>query len=572
MEYAAICHKANKRYCYAVEKNQFIVRIRTKRDDVKRIVLHTQDKYLAMRQIDTAETWEMKRVSFDRYHDYFEAQIPMDVVCLRYFFELEGADGVISYYGNHRFYPELIDNQQYMFDCPQNLREEELFQIPGWAQGKVVYQIFPSRFAATADVPKELWYKAPIEAWDELKGNLRGITEHLEYIRNLGADVVYLTPIFQSSSQHKYDTIDYFRIDPDFGTLEDLQELVKRAHELGLRVILDGVFNHTAPEFFAFEDVRKNGENSIYKDWYYIQQFPLRAEYGEKPTYKCFAYFGGMPKLNLGNAETEKYVIEVACYWLRTCGIDGWRLDVGEEVSHRLWKKFREAVRNINPEALLIGETWYYADDFLEGDEWDTIMNYDFYLAVRDFVAEEKMTASQFVETIGFLRGNIHKNVFPIFWNLIDSHDTERFLYACGGRKDKQRFAAALQLLLPGMPMIYYGDEYAMTGAGDPDCRRGMVWDEEYQDQKMYEWYRILLSARHQYPALTHGEITTLFADDETGLITMIAEQDDSCVTVLFHGADGTAEAGAYAGRQDVLTGQSFDGILQPFQTVLLPG
>ncbi|MDY6242786.1 MAG: alpha-amylase family glycosyl hydrolase [Lachnospiraceae bacterium] len=147
-----------------------------------------------------------------------------------------------------------------MFDCPQNLREEEMFEVPEWAANKVVYQIFPSRFAATEPVDKELWYKAPITPMDDLHGNLRGIIEHMDDIQNLGIDVLYMTPIFQSNSCHKYDTTDYYQIDPSFGTTEDLKELVQKAHERGMKVVLDAVYNHTGREFFAFADILENGE------------------------------------------------------------------------------------------------------------------------------------------------------------------------------------------------------------------------------------------------------------------------------------------------------------------------
>ena len=152
-----------------------------------------------------------------------------------------------------------------MFDCPQNLREEERFVTPGWAENKVVYQIFPSRFASSREVPDALWYKEPISLRDNLHGDLRGIIDHLDHMRELGVDILYMTPIFRSDSCHKYDTIDYYTIDPSFGTKEDLQELVDKAHSMGMRVILDGVFNHTSREFFAFADIQKT--NGIPNTW-----------------------------------------------------------------------------------------------------------------------------------------------------------------------------------------------------------------------------------------------------------------------------------------------------------------
>ena len=328
MEYSAIFHDMDKRFSYAVDKDLFVIRVQVKKDDMKEVILHYEDKYIPMERKDTRKTVPMKKVAVSQFHDYYEAQINMHLICLRYFFEFTDTQGEKVYYGNYEFDKECITNRDRMFDCPQNLREEEMFEVPEWAANKVVYQIFPSRFAATEPVDKELWYKAPITPMDDLHGNLRGIIEHMDDIQNLGIDVLYMTPIFQSNSCHKYDTTDYYQIDPSFGTTEDLKELVQKAHERGMKVVLDAVYNHTGREFFAFADILENGEKSKYRDWYFIDGFPLKSEWGEIPNFKCFGYYGGMPKLNLKNPEVEKYITDVACYWIKECDIDGWRLDV----------------------------------------------------------------------------------------------------------------------------------------------------------------------------------------------------------------------------------------------------
>lgn len=243
----------------------------------------------------------MRLAVTDNTLDYWEAELTMDVICLRYWFELTDTRGETLYFANYQFSGEGLSDVNTMFDCPQCLREEDRFLLPAWAENKVVYQIFPSRFASSQKVPSRTWNKAPITAWDDLRGDLRGIIDHLPHLTELGVDVLYMTPVFRSDSCHKYDTIDYYTIDPSFGTKEDLTELVDKAHALGLRVIMDAVFNHTSPEFFAFADVKRNGPASRYLDWYYVDGFPLHARRGEKPNFKTFAYYGGMPKLNLRN-------------------------------------------------------------------------------------------------------------------------------------------------------------------------------------------------------------------------------------------------------------------------------
>lgn len=569
MEYSAILHDMDKRFCYAIDKGLFVIRIQVKKDDIKEIILHYMDKYISIELKDTRKTVPMKKIASSQFHDYYEAQIRMDMICLRYFFEFTDMHGEKAYYGNYEFSKECITNIDRMFDCPQNLREEEMFEVPGWAANKVVYQIFPSRYAASQPVDKELWYKAPITFTDNLHGDIRGIIDHLDYIRDLGIDVIYMTPIFKSDSSHKYDTIDYYQIDPSFGTAEDLRELVQKAHHYGMKVVLDAVFNHTGRDFFAFKDILENKEKSKYLDWYFIDKFPLDNESGQAPNFKCFGYYSGMPKLNLKNPEVEKYVTDVACYWLKECDIDGWRMDVGDEISHYFWKHFRRAVKAVKKDALIIGEIWHYAGDFLEGDEWDTVMNYPFYLNLIDLLADEKIDVSRFIQNLGYMKGRLNKKCYPLMWNLIDSHDTARFLHLCNN-KQKQHLAAAFQLLMPGMPMIYYGDELAMPGANDPDCRRGMYWDEEYRDNEMLEWYKRLIQVRRTHACIVEGELAETITRDEDGTIVLIRKNTEETIALIFNCSNDTKEFNEYAGQYNLLGESVFDGKVEGYDAAVL--
>lgn len=567
MNCGAIAHMPDSRYCYCIEPGRFLFRLQAGRDDLAEVKLHYRDKYIPVRFFDTRAAIPMRRVCQDGCHDYYEAELTMDVVCLRYYFELISHDGQRLFYSNCRFLTEAPDDIDRMFDCPQNLREAERFQIPEWAKNKVVYQVFPARFASSQPVDEDVWYQSPMDAVTDLKGDLKGIRQNMPYIKDLGVDVLYLTPIFQSRSTHKYDTIDYYTVDPAFGTNQDLIGLVEDAHRMGLRVVLDGVFNHTAPEFFAFQDLEKNWETTSYRSWYYSKGKPVRPKsWTEKPNYKCFSYFGGMPKLNLDNPETADYFINVALYWLRTAKIDGWRLDVADEVSHYFWRKFRAAVKAEFPDALIVGEVWHYAADFLQGDAWDSVMNYPFLNAAMDFVAKETISASQFLEELGFLRGNLNNACLPVLWNLLDSHDTPRALYRCGENKKKMKLMAALQLLLPGMPFIYYGDEVGMTGGADPDCRRGMLWDEKRQDKEMLEHYRSLIRVRKAHPCLTEGDAEEITARDKDGLLIIRR----GGLMLLFHGRAGALSLPEYSGMTDLLTGSVFCGTLGDYQAVVL--
>lgn len=571
MIYAAVRHEPTRRFCYSLAPGRFRFCLQTAKDDMRHVWLFCRDKYLPLELKDTRRLIPMKKVACDGIRDYYEVEMEMDVVCLRYCFKLEDTAGIQVYFSHNGFDQEIPSDIERMFDCPQILREEEQFVTPQWAKHKIIYQIFPARFATTKDVSEQDWYQAPITNEVELGGNLAGITAKLPHIRELGAEVLYLTPIFRSNSVHKYDTIDYYQIDPSFGTEEDLIFLVNRAHALGLRVILDAVFNHSSVDFFAFRDLRENEENSPYRSWYYPKSFPLTAD-GPVPTYTCFGYYGYMPKLNQRNPKTAEYFINVGLYWLRKAHIDGWRLDVGDEVVHAFWRKFRTAVKAEFPDALIVGEVWYQAPDFLEGGQWDSLMNYPFYRAVMDFVARGSISASRFLDQLGSLRGNTPAGAFPLLWNIIGSHDTPRLLHNCGGNKDKHKLAAALQLLMPGMPMIYYGDEVGLDGAGDPDCRRGMLWDEKRQDREMLLWYKSLIRVRKENPAITQGETLRMEARDQDGLILISKLLDGRKVTLLFHCGEGSANVAELMGKTDMLTGQLFRGTVEGYTALALRG
>lgn len=570
MEYAAIRHFADKRYCYAMAKGHFLIRLEVKKGDAAKVILHTRNKYLPLSYMDTRQAQPMEIACSDNYLDYYEAEVEIDVVCLRYFFQIEDRTGKTVYYGNHNFYNECITSIDRMYDCPQTLREEERFELPAWAENKVIYQIFPSRFATDKEVPEEIWYRTPIDNKADLKGSLRGIIRHFDHIRNLGVDILYMTPIFRSDSVHKYNIHDYYQIDPAFGEKEDLKELVKLAHEAGMYVILDGVFNHTGIDFFAFRDIREKEEKSAYLDWYYIESFPLVMEWGKRPSYKTFSYAGYMPKVNLENREAADYFINVAAYWIRECDIDGWRLDVADEIGHRFWKRFRREMKAVKKDVLVVGEIWHYAGDFLEGDEWDSVMNYPFYDSMVDLVAREEAAPSAFLGSRNFVKGNLNRCLEGYLWNFIDSHDTARFLHSAGNDIKKQKLAAAIQLLLPGMPMIYYGDEAGMEGGPDPDCRRGMLWDEDRQNLECLEYYRRLIRIRHDFPGLTKGKLVKEEADDDKGILYMERRWEGGSLIVIFHVRKGEAALPGLEGRQNLITGQGFSGTLGDYEAAVL--
>ncbi len=575
MEKAAILHYMDGNYCFMNAGGEYVFRIRTKADDALKVIFHGRDKYIHMLKSSDKKMAEMPKVATDGIVDYYEIAVPLDMICFRYFFELIDKDGKSLFYGNYTFWEKKPKEISQMFDCPLKSKEEDRFLVPKWAKGKVVYQIFPDRFAGGEKVNEKLWYDSPMKNWRAMYGgNLKGITDKLEYIKDLGADIVYMTPIFLSGSNHKYDTTDYFQIDPGFGTKEDLKELVDKAHSLGMYVMLDGVFNHTAMDFFAFADLRQNGENSAYKDWYYPKSFPLKSTFGQKPNYLCFGYFGGMPKLNTSNKEVQKYIYDVVTYWMKECNIDGWRLDVGDEISHGFWKWFRKEIKAFKEDALIVGENWFFAPAYLQGDEWDSLMNYHFRDALLGFVGDGTLSATEFAGRMGHMRGSIHPETYDVLWNLIDCHDTPRFMHIVKDSKRKQLLAASIQILSHGCPMIYYGDEVGMTGGKDPDCRRGMLWREELQDKDIFSYYKKALALRKSEPCIVEGAQKILLTDDEHGIVIEERSLEDNKnvrkVVIIYHNENKAVDVPQYAGKYNLLKEGIFDGTVKAYETVVL--
>lgn len=537
MNFASILHRPNTLDCHALDEHRFCIRLQTARSEAISVAIHVCDKY-HIRISDTPFEktilrTPMKKVASTELYDFYELIIFQDVICFCYFFEIKGSNKKTYYYGNGQFYTKTITQIQNMYICAQQSRFEERLIVPDWAKGAIGYQIFPDSFSRLSAQQKTYsdWEKAPRQSNDILGGELNGVTAHLEYLKELGVDFIYLNPIFASPSPHKYNTYDYFKIDPQFGTKKDLQLLVKKAHKLGMKVILDGVFNHVGTGFFAFQDVKKKQEKSRYKDWFYIDEYPLRSEYKERPSFQTFSYFGNMPKLNTNNPEVQEYIFSVVRYWMKAAKVDGWRLDVGDEISHTFWKKFRQVIKVINPNALIVGEIWYPATSFLQGDEWDSVMNYPFLNAMTSWLGKQEIKVSEFADSITMIRMQYPLIAKDSLWNMIDSHDTARFL-SYGSIQDV-KLACALQMTLPGSPMIYYGDEVGLNGGQDPDNRRGMLWNER-QNKELLHYYQQWIQLRKKYDVLRYGDfkITETFNRFQVLIFSRYIEKEEIKIVV----------------------------------------
>ncbi|GGM05583.1 glycoside hydrolase family 13 protein [Deinococcus aerophilus] len=449
---------------------------------------------------------------------------------------------------------------------------------PEWVKDAVFYQIFPDRFARSGRVTGlnlQRWGDEP-EYNRYMGGDLWGVIERLDHIQGLGVNAIYFCPVFQSASNHRYHTHDYFQVDPMLGGNEALRALIDEAHRRGMRVVLDGVFNHCSRGFFQFNDLLEQGEASAYREWFHPEGWPLNP-YDESQPARYAAWWGNraLPKFNTDHPAVRDFLWEVAEYWVRF-GIDGWRLDVPNEIDDdSFWQEFRRRVKAINPEAYIVGEIWGDAHRWLAGDQFDAVMNYHFtrpclaFFGARtlDHPMNERsgtgrvdpVDAPAFAARMSEVAHLYHPEIVQAQLNLLDSHDTARFLTAVGGDVTAYRLATVFQMTYPGAPCIYYGDEIGLPGGPDPDCRRAFPWDAGEWDHGTLTLTRTLIAARHSSPALRRGEFTVLYAVGEA--LVYARHTGDSRAYVLINGARSAARlpvGGVQPGTyRDVLGGQT---------------
>lgn len=393
--------------------------------------------------------------------------------------------------------------------------------VPYWVQDAVFYQIFPDRFYNSDpqnDPPNVIPWGSPPDFWSFQGGDLRGVIEKFDYLLDMGVNALYLNPIFLSAANHRYSTVDYYTVDPRLGDRRDLMALLDLAHSNGMRVILDGVFNHSARGFFAFSDVLENQERSPYLDWYHVRSFPVEA-YAPGKAESYLGWWGNksLPKFNTSNRCVRDYLLKVGRYWIEQ-GFDGWRLDVPNEIDDDdFWAEFRRQVKTANPDAYLVGEIWTADPRWVGPDHFDGLMNYPIRDALIDLLNGGMLTAAGFAAQVEkLLRIYPQENVYANYLTL-GSHDTVRIYTALGKDAQKVKLAFTFLFAYPGAPAVYYGDEIGMQGGKDPECRGAFPWSPNEWLADLRDGIKWMIAQRKRMPALRRGSCRRIFLDDRRG-------------------------------------------------------
>lgn len=563
MNTAAIHHQPESEFAYLYTSDKMHIRLKTGRGDIKNVELLNGDPY----QLEHSE-WFKLTIPMEKYlstttHDYWIVETIAPFKRLSYAFKIEGMDGTILFYGDHGFFPyqeETLKTAGNYFKLPY-FHEVDRFKAPEWVKKTIWYQIFPERFANgdKSNDPKGTlpWDSKEHPGRDDFfGGDLQGILDHLDHFVALGINGIYFCPIFQAASNHKYDTIDYFEIDSAFGNKELFKQIVNECHKRGIRVMLDAVFNHMGDFSPQWQDVVEHGEHSIYADWFHIHKFPVTYtpttdfEFSEDITYDTFAFTPHMPKLNTANKEVQDFLLTIARYWIEEFDIDAWRLDVANEVDHRFWRKFHDVCTEAKPDIYILGEIWHSSQAWLQGDEFHGVMNYAFTDAILSYFVYQTIPLSKMVSELNHQLMLYREQTNQIMFNVLDSHDTPRLLTIAKHNKALMKQVLAFTYLQKGVPCLYYGDEYAMDGAGDPDCRKCMVWETDKQDQEMYTFVKELIAFRKEHqPLLSEGKLRWLEIDEKTGIIDFAYEYKEKMIRSIFN----TGQAPVYIKKEQIL-------------------
>lgn len=445
--------------------------------------------------------------------------------------------------------------------------------IPGWVPDSVFYQIFPDRFSngnAKLDPPNVQSWGSPPTLWGFQGGDIAGIKLHFDYLKELGINAIYLNPIFQATSVHRYNTCDYYRIDPKLGDMQAFNSLMEIAHKHGMHVILDGVFNHCGRGFFAFNDLMENEEHSPFLDWFTVKSFPLEAySPGEAHNYEAWWKIKSLPKFNIKNKNVREFLLKVGSYWIEQ-GADGWRLDVPNEINDdAFWEEFRFRVRKANKEAYLLGEIWSAEPRWVNDTHFDGLINYPFRETLLALLLDGESSLPKYKQKINELLSIYSPENTLSMYNPVGTHDTERILTLLDHNIAKTKLAFLLQFTFPGVPGIYYGDEIGIDGGKDPECRKAFIWDNSTWNKELYDWTRKLIQVRQHHPSLLRGIYKDIPMDLTSGILSFTRKLGDEQILVAINLSEKEISVVLHLDQLDIKKKQVFKDVLsEKYQSV----
>ena len=538
MNLAGIYHRPESEMAYLYSKDVMHIRLKTAKGDISQADLLHGDPYSLSSRPDLPKFYTqpmpMKKLYSDGVYDYWQAAVTEPQKRLAYAFEVTDQNGSRIIYSDQGFIQptdqrKLNDANTY-FRMPY-FQDIDAFHAPKWVEQTVWYQIFPERFAngdSTND-PQDTKPWNPNEhptRQDFYGGDLQGVIDHLDYLKQLGVNGLYFNPIFKAPSNHKYDTQDYYQIDPHFGDAKLFKKLVEQAHQRGMRVMLDAVFNHIGDQSPMWQDVLKNGQDSKYADWFHINRFPVtytptdNFEFAKDATYDTFDYTPHMPKLNTANPKVQDWLLDIAGYWVREFDIDAWRLDVANEIDHHFWRRFHNEMLTLKDDFYILGEIWHSAQPWLNGDEFTGVMNYDYTGAIINHFIKHELSSQGLVDRLSHQLMLYRDQTNAMMFNVLDSHDTARIMTLANEDDQLVRQTLAFTFLQPGSPSIYYGTEYGMTGGNDPDCRKPMNWYPDAKAMAMHDFVRDLIKWRKEHwQLIAQGTIELTALNDNQGVV-----------------------------------------------------
>ncbi|WP_264191551.1 glycoside hydrolase family 13 protein [Metabacillus litoralis] len=538
----AIYHRSCNNYAYAYDENTLHMMVRCKKNEAKHVSLLYGDPYAFIDSKWDFSKADMVKTGTDAMFDYWKIAVNPHFRRLRYAFEFTSFNNCETFvYTEKGFFDQPPTDDVAYYFCFPFLNKIDVFSPPEWVKNTVWYQIFPDRFA-NGDVSINPPHTRPWASEDPNRdnffgGDFQGIMYKVDYLSDLGITGIYFTPIFKAHSNYKYDTIDYMEIDPQFGDKHTFKRLIETCHEHGIKVMLDAVFNHSGYFFDKFQDVVKHGANSSFVNWFHIHEFPLILE--PIPNYETFGFVGNMPKLNTENAEVKEYLLKIGRYWVEEFDIDGWRLDVANEVDHQFWREFRQEVKKCKPDIYILGEIWHDSITWLQGDQFDAVMNYPFTDAALSFFAKDSIHVEEFANKIQNVYHMYPQNINEVAFNLLGSHDTPRVLTMCKNNTSKVKMLFTFLLSYIGTPCIYYGDEIGMLGDQDPGCRACMEWNEEKQDQELLNYVKKLITLRKTIPAMGHlGKFDIVEANPATNLLIYTKSHQTQTIWFLMNNSN----------------------------------